>query len=156
MNTAPGIPLLTRFEMQHIPEPNSGCWLWLGATSPSGYGNIYAFGSSLRAHRASWVIFRGAIPAGMHVLHKCDTPSCVNPDHLFLGSHADNMADKVRKGRGVPPPVGRKTHCIRGHELIGPNVRLSTDRRVCRACALIRNRAIRTRKLQSNQEESAA
>lgn len=88
-----------------IPEPNSGCWLWLGCVGPTGYGTVFRGPgkkpNSERSHRWSWRIHHGPVPAGLHVLHKCDVRSCVNPDHLFLGTHTDNMHDMRRKGRLV-------------------------------------------------------
>ncbi len=71
------------------------CWLWVGALNKDGYGN---FGSKL-AHRVSWEIHYGKIPIGLCVLHRCDVPNCVNPQHLFLGTHSDNMQDMFKKGR---------------------------------------------------------
>lgn len=85
----------------------SGCWLWLGSMDAKGYGVVVRrpFGSKgkvlqIKAHRASWLAFNG--PDGMEtlcVLHKCDNPRCVNPDHLFLGSKTDNARDRDTKGR---------------------------------------------------------
>lgn len=86
-------------------KKKTDCWIWQGGKSnKSGYG-AFTMGvghveKGNYAHRASWWLFRGPIPKGMLVLHRCDVKLCVNPDHLFLGSHADNVADKVRKGRG--------------------------------------------------------
>lgn len=82
----------------------SGCWLWLGATNPLGYGMIdrNRYTEQL-AHRYFFKVHRGDIPSGMFVCHRCDTPSCVNPDHLFLGTHEANMKDMVTKGRGRWP-----------------------------------------------------
>jgi DNA-binding XRE family transcriptional regulator len=88
-----------RFNARHMPEPNSGCWIWLGAVSHHGYGKINVDGRTLRAHRYSWELANGPIPDGMCVLHQCDNPLCVNPDHLFLGTSQDNMDDRDRKGR---------------------------------------------------------
>ncbi len=75
------------------------CWLWIGASSSHGYGNFRAGEKQFRAHRFSWLLNRGSIPEGQFVLHQCDNPKCVNPGHLFLGTHRDNMRDKVSKGR---------------------------------------------------------
>lgn len=91
-----------RFEEKYIPEPNSGCWLWIGAMGNL-YGVIVINGRNIRAHRCSWTLYKSSIPEGMCVLHRCDIPTCVNPDHLFLGTHLDNMRDKIKKGRGVSP-----------------------------------------------------
>lgn len=102
-----------RFEAKLIPEPNSGCWLWIGATAPTNsglaYGNFYLPGVTSKAHRASWLIYRGPIPDGMNVLHRCDLPLCVNPNHLFLGSQRDNIIDCVRKRR-TNPRRGAENH----------------------------------------------
>jgi hypothetical protein len=79
-----------------------GCWLWQGCTDPKGYGYIGTGGHSgkvLSAHRASYMMEHGSIPDGMFVLHSCDTPSCVRPSHLFLGTARDNTHDMMRKGR---------------------------------------------------------
>lgn len=87
------------------PEPNSGCWLWIGATNHFGYGLLTIMGESYRAHRLSWEVHNSPIPKGMFVCHKCDTPACINPDHLFLGTSKDNMLDASRKGRTL---IGEK------------------------------------------------
>ncbi len=74
------------------------CWLWTGCVQR--YGQFAPHQSrAIKAHRFSWIIHYGQIPEGMHVLHRCDNPPCVNPEHLFLGTHKDNMADMVSKGR---------------------------------------------------------
>ncbi len=82
-----------------MPLPHSGCWIWVAASDQNGYGSLRFGGKTAKAHRVSWINNRGQIPDGMHVLHKCDVPACVNPDHLFLGTHRDNMRDMMRKGR---------------------------------------------------------
>jgi len=81
------------------------CWLWKAATNSDGYGLVGVDGRTLRAHRVSWEIHNGPIPAGMCILHRCDNPACVNPAHLFLGTDADNIRDCVAKGRHVTHPA---------------------------------------------------
>lgn len=78
---------------------DSGCWEWTGATTRGGYGQVMDGRKNLRAHRAAYLLFVGDIPAGMHVCHSCDNPLCINPDHLWLGTDAQNVKDKVMKGR---------------------------------------------------------
>lgn len=90
---------IERFEQKYIPEPMSGCFLWMCAQHRQGYGSLAIKGKSLLAHRVSWELHRGQIPEGIKVLHRCDNPCCVNPDHLFLGTQSDNVADCGRKGR---------------------------------------------------------
>lgn len=86
-----------------MPEPNSGCHLWTGTVCKHGYGRIYRKGASpVLVHRVAWERVHGPIPAGLKVCHRCDTPSCVNPDHLFLGTQRDNLRDMYAKGRGRP------------------------------------------------------
>ena|SRR5689334_17005961 len=88
-----------RFD-QHVPLRESGtCWLWQGYRHDCGYGLLSIKKRNFYAHRIAWEMFRGPIPDGMHVLHRCDVPACVNPEHLFLGTNDDNIADKVSKGR---------------------------------------------------------
>ncbi len=107
--------LQQRFDSKWIPEPFSGCWLWTAAQSPLGYGRIGVggrAGNGRPAHRVSWMLHRGEIPTGKEVCHRCDTPSCVNPGHLFLGSHNENMRDAVLKGRtsrGADRPLAKLT-----------------------------------------------
>ena len=81
------------------------CWFWTTSKNKDGYGRSYYKGMRL-AHRIAWILYKGKIPKGLCVLHKCDNPSCVNPTHLFLGTHQDNMSDMKRKGRvGFSSPL---------------------------------------------------
>lgn len=75
------------------------CWEWTGTRAISGYGVAWRDGTRPYAHRLSWEIHNGPIPAGMYVLHHCDNPPCIRPDHLFLGNQRDNMRDMADKGR---------------------------------------------------------
>lgn len=79
-------------------DPNSGCWLWTGRVNDDGYGRV-RLPRSTGAHRLSYEWAHGEVPAGMVVMHKCDTPACVNPDHLRAGTQLDNIADRKAKGR---------------------------------------------------------
>lgn len=96
-----GRPLLSRF-FEKITSGACDCWYWVGTLHKQGYGIFHALGQS-RAHRVSWILHCGTIPAGQMVLHRCDVPLCVNPDHLFLGTQIENMRDMTRKGRGKIP-----------------------------------------------------
>lgn len=96
-----------RFVCKYRVCPLSECWLWTASVNKKrgGYGR-FSFGcKTIGAHKAAWILYRGDIPAGMHVLHRCDNPLCVNPDHLFLGTNADNVADMDAKGRRINAPL---------------------------------------------------
>ena len=84
-------------------RPEAGCWEWSGTTSGPGYGMLHTPEGARGAHRISPVINIGPIPAGFVVMHKCDNPSCVNPDHLKAGTQRENILDKWAKGRAVLP-----------------------------------------------------
>lgn len=93
--------LAERLWSRVVKGDGDSCWLWTGATHEFGYGVITDRSSKrhVRAHRLSWELANGPIAGDLLVLHKCDNPRCVRPDHLFLGDHADNTTDKVSKGR---------------------------------------------------------
>lgn len=84
--------------MLHVDKLSSDCWLWTGAKDKKGYGKINIAGRYVQTHRASWMEFKGD-PGLRFVCHSCDTPACINPEHLFLGSQQDNMDDMVQKNR---------------------------------------------------------
>jgi hypothetical protein len=95
-----------RFEELYYPVPECGCWLWERGVNSSGYGSLSVGDKTEMAHRVSYELYVGPIPPGLSVLHKCDTRSCVNPDHLFLGTRSDNNLDMSVKGRGRQPKSG--------------------------------------------------
>lgn len=86
-------------------EKSAGCWNWMALRNPSGYGVVNFKNKTRLAHRVAWELTHGEIPVGMYACHTCDNPSCINPDHLFLGTQADNMRDMMEKGRST---LGRK------------------------------------------------
>lgn len=118
-----------------IEKRSTGCWEWTASKTSQGYGYFTIRGIKAQsAHRLSFAANFGPIPEGACVLHRCDNPACVNPDHLFLGTRDDNNKDRAKKGRTVTPNMNL-TECKRGHlfdemnTLIRPN-----GTRLCRKC----------------------
>jgi hypothetical protein len=93
------VTIKEKFDSCWTPEPFSNCWLWTKAQSRKGYGYMWLEGKMFRAHRLSWELYRSPIPGKLFVLHRCDVRSCVNPDHLFLGTDLDNWRDALAKKR---------------------------------------------------------
>jgi|ERR1017187_5039407 hypothetical protein len=118
------------------PEPNSGCWLWLGDVKWNGYARITINGRRTVAHRVSYELHGGVIPEGLELDHTCRVRCCVNPRHLEPVTHAENL----RRGIGAELTRLRKaaiTHCKAGHPLV------SVDCRGSRYCNICRNKAKR-------------
>jgi hypothetical protein len=122
--------------------PWSGCWIYMGSTV-KGYGVIgVGRGFQLKAHRVSWELANGRpIPRGLFVCHSCDVRPCINPAHLWLGTHLDNMTDAHKKGvyRVIAARQQAQTHCRAGHEYTAANTYVATTAarrgtRLCRAC----------------------
>lgn len=113
-------------------QKTDGCWDWTAALSHYGYGEFYLGETSYRAHRVSWILLCGEIPPGLCVCHHCDNRKCVRPDHLFLGTHNDNMQDMKQKDRR------KQTACKKGHELTDDNVAYRSNSRgkyrLCKIC----------------------
>lgn len=111
-------PLAQRLLTKYSTDPDTGCWNWTGHTYPDGYGRIREFGSEkrfVRAHRVSYQHFHGPVPDGLVVMHKCDNKRCINPDHLEVGTSAQNVRDAHARGlvthmyRGMPAPQTKLT-----------------------------------------------
>lgn len=128
-----------RLDKYTIPEPNTGCFLWIGPLNSDGYGALTIEKRVCRAHRLAYEAVNGAIADGMFICHRCDVRHCVNPAHLFLGTAADNNHDMMRKGRHRSD---KKPECPKGHTLDGDNTRTyKNGKRQCRRCEAARRRA---------------
>ena len=125
-----------RFENLYLPEPNGGCFLWIGSCA-KGYGRFSVGGHLIKATRYAWEQANGPIPNGMLVCHRCDNPPCVNPRHLFIGSMLDNMRDQGAKGRNY---WKNKTECKHGHPYTEGNTGVKRNgKRFCRTCDRIKD-----------------
>lgn len=136
----------------------SDCWLWLASKNKKGYGHFSIGKQNVKAHRFSYLLANEILPNDQLVLHSCDNPSCVNPNHLSLGSDKTNAQDKMAKQRhwvfnaGIVPSEGYTTgtHCLHGHEFTPENTRISErDGRVCKECNRLAVIAYKGRKQQS-------
>ena len=91
--------LRARFDTKYEAVTESGCWVWTAQTGHNGYGRLRNDGGSTLAHRISYQLHKGEVPKDLMVLHACDTPACVNPEHLHLGTNADNMIEMYQRNR---------------------------------------------------------
>lgn len=125
-------------------DRSGDCWRWTGTHKATGYGRLSWGGRrAAPAHRVAWELTHGVIPDGVHVLHRCDNPTCVNPAHLFLGTHADNMSDRREKGRYAGL---RSEACRRGHAFTeASTIVRKNGSRQCRIC---RNAAARAKRAE--------
>ncbi len=112
------------------------CWNWLANKYPNGYGQFQLEGKPRSAHRLSYELAYGPIPKGLVVRHKCDNPGCVRPEHLELGTQADNVQDSVRRSRNAN---SIKTECKHNHPFDSDNTYITSEgKRQCKACRKIR------------------
>lgn len=131
--------LLESFWLRLDQRGPDECWPWVGTTIRGGYGTITlrrpdGKSRGVRAHRLSYELLIGPIPVGLYVCHHCDNPPCVNPAHLFLGTAADNNADKIAKGRWAKTRR-RASTCHLGHPMSGDNLYVDPKGKGrCRAC----------------------
>ncbi len=124
------------FNECYEPVPIAGCWLWTQSINNSGYGTKTFKGKTQLAHRLSWIIHRGKINDNMQILHRCDVRSCVNPDHLFMGTQSQNLEDALANGRA--PQIEKKQYCKSGHALVGNNIYTEKGGAI-RRCLICRN-----------------
>ena len=135
----------TPFESKWVPEPNSGCHIWIANTSTKGYGRAWWGGRDVQAHRVAYEMARGQIPQGLVIDHICRNRLCVNPAHLRAVTTRQNV---LENSVGVSAVHAKKTHCIRGHEFTPDNTRPHRGRS-CRACDRQWRLMARARKLHN-------
>jgi hypothetical protein len=134
-----------------IPEPNSGCWIWMGSLSTHDFGGYGRISKSIRnhrtktyyAHRVGYELFKGPIPKGFDLDHLCRLHCCVNPDHLEPVTRSENF----RRGIGPWAVNARRTHCKHGHPLEPPHLYIRKDgKRMCKTCAAKRLKTMRQKR----------
>ena len=132
-----------RLAEMSIPEPNSGCILWLGRVGARGYASFYFNGRGAVAHRVAYELKHGPIPPGLVLDHLCRVPTCINPAHLEAVTPGENIL------RGMSPPAkeARKVVCKRGHAFDYTIRRKYKNERICRACSRLRSAAWSARKV---------
>ena len=148
---------LTLSDSRIQPEPNSGCWLWVGPLDRKGYGAAKIDGQSTGAYRAVWRTLVGPIPDGMYLDHTCMVRSCVNPDHLRI---VTPRISALENSNSIAAQCAAKTHCAQGHALDGDNLgRDCNGHRCCVQCRRNRNarsvRAQAEKRKRMTQEELA-
>ncbi len=140
-----------RLKAKMVVSPSTGCWLWTGVVKKNRKYPSHNYGltwlpapgtkrgqRSVGAHRAMWIVLHGEPGEDLDVCHKCDTPLCINPDHLFLGTHQQNLADSRNNGRHFH---GSQKACKWGHPFEGDNVYVTNSgRRQCKTCCRDRQR----------------
>lgn len=130
----------------YVPEPNSGCWLWLGGTFRNGYAHVRVGGKSRLGHIVMYELFKGAVPAGLQLDHLCRVRSCINPDHLQPVTARENMRRSPVALAGIN---AKKTACIHGHNFTEENTGWWAGKRYCRECSRQRDR-IRKKAIYAN------
>lgn len=138
-----------------VEKHESGCWEFVGTGErDEPYGRLAdSTGKHVLAHRASWALHNGSLDDEVAVLHRCDNPPCVNPDHLFLGDRADNIRDMHEKGRDF---WNTQTRCPNGHEYTEENTLVHKGRRQCQICRRARHQRSNARRTPSSKGTSGS
>lgn len=129
--------IMMHLEKRSMPEPNTGCWLWLQSTGSHGYGQTFMNGKVTVAHRVSYEAYKGKIPIDLVIDHKCRNRICINPEHLEPVTDAENLRRGDHTAHRVYLDALRAsiTHCPKGHDMsLHGRIKPSTNRRYCSKC----------------------
>ena len=138
-----------QFESHVEKVPEAGCWIWMQTLLHNGYGRSCHAGKRILAHRLSYTLYKGHIPNGACILHRCDIRCCVNPEHLYLGNHSDNIRDMLDRKGTSHYFNSEATHCKWGHEFTKENTYTWNGGRACKMCHAERSRQWRANKKKS-------